>query len=284
MLHPLVSFLEFSSHLVLRILRIPVETASTVSEEEVKSIIAEGTQSGVFNLAEQKMMEGVLRLSDLSIKSTMTHRQDIVWIDPHESLTNVAGIIKEAQHSHYLLGDKSSQNVLGIVSAKDIVVQLHERKQLNLRELAQDAISIPENTSVHDAISTFRNTRSHIALVIDEYGGLEGIITLKDILEAIIGIMPEPTDSEQPKVQYRSDGSLLVDGMLPVYELESLLQINHLRNEDADFATLAGFILHHLERLPKEGDSLKWHNITFEILDMDERRIDKVLITINPDA
>ncbi len=280
-LRPLVIFLDASSRIVLRLLRIPTETSNAVSEEEVKAIIAEGAETGVFAPEEQKMMEGVLRLSDLSIKATMTHRQDIVWLEVGEGIESVTAKIKESQHSHYLLCEKSRQNVLGIVSTKDMVVQLHEQGSLNLTDLVRETISLPEMTNVHDAISAFRNTRAHVALVIDEYGSLEGIITFKDILEAIVGLMPEP-NAAHSHITRREDGSLLLDGLLPIYEAESLLEIKNMENDSADFSTLAGFILHHLKRLPKEGDVLKWNNIRFEIMDMDGRRIDKVLVSALP--
>ncbi len=157
---------------------------------------------------------------------------------------------------------------------------MQKNTPLDLKALAKEPISLPETTSVHDAIASFRSSRAHIALVIDEYGSLEGIVTLKDILESIVGIMPEPTDSPQSSMITREDGRLLLDGLLPIHEVEGMLGVKNMKDEGEDFATLAGFLLHHLKRLPREGDVVEWQQIRFEIIDMDERRIDKVLVIL----
>jgi putative hemolysin len=161
---------------------------------------------------------------------------------------------------------------------KDLVVQMHRGDKIDLKSLAVETLTLPETATVHDAIARFRSSRTHIALVVDEYGSIEGIITHKDILEAIVGILPEPNDDTHLPVLTREDGSLLLDGLLPIYEVETLLEIKNMQEDGSDFTTLAGFIIHHLKRLPREGEVLHWQGLHFEVVDMDERRIDKVLV------
>lgn len=275
---PLVWLLTQSNHLLLMLLRVGGGDETGVSEEEVRAIIAEGTQAGALDAEERQMLEGVMRLDDLPISVAMTHRQDIVWLKTTDSLKEVAGKIRESGHSHYLLCEEESQNVVGAISAKDIVTQWDEKGELDLDAILHQPLSLPEGATIRRALNAFRRSRVHIALILDEYGSLKGIVTLKDILEAIVGTLPEPDDAASPDARQRPDGSWLIDGLMPIYEAEAVLGEKHMREENDDFGTLAGFILKQLEHVPTEGDTFEWKDFIFEIVDMDGRRVDKVLV------
>ena len=277
---PVVKALDASNRLVLRLLGISTDNANQVTAEEVKAVIAEGTESGALDSQEQSMIESVLRLDELSIKRAMTPRQDVVWIDTADRAEDVAVKVKAARHSRYLLCDGSFDHIVGIVTAKDILAGMAQGGTADLLEIARQPVVLPDSASVMTALEHFRKSTSNIALVVDEYGGFEGIVTFKDILEAIVGTLPEGEDYVAPHAIQREDGTWLVDGLMPLHEVEAVLGLKSLEEDGAEYHTLAGFLMHHLQRIPTEGERIDWQGARFEVMDMDGHRVDKLLVTL----
>jgi putative hemolysin len=276
---PLIYLLDRSNKLVLGLMGEAAAAENKVSEEEVKAVIAEGTESGVFDQQERQMMERVMRLHDIRVTSIMTHRQDVVWIDMNEAAESIIAKMQESRHSRYPLCEGDVEKVVGVVIAKDLLFHIDKPDSINLRAAAQQPITVPDKSSILEALEKFKQSTSNMAVVIDEYGGLEGIITLKDIMEAIVGVLPEPKHREDYTGIQRDDGSWLLDGGLAIHEAEELLGVRNLAEGSGQFSTVAGFLLAQFGHIPKESDKVHWRNLCFEIMDMDRNRIDKVLVS-----
>jgi len=274
---PLVYLLDISNKLVLTVLRVRQTADSFVGTEEVKAIIDESTMSGALEPEEQQMMDRIMRLDDITVTSTMTHRKDIVWFDVNESKASVLGKVRETRHSRYLLCNGNVENVLGMVSLKDVTLQLGEGK-LDLRAIVRKPLYMPETTTVLEALEEFKQTTAALTLIVDEYGSMQGIVTLKDVMEAIVGTLPEPPHREDYSATPRGDGSWLVDGGYPVHEVEATIGIKNIATDNATYGTLAGFVLHELRHIPHVGDTVDWQGWRFEVIDMDGARIDKLMI------
>ena len=276
---PLVTLLDASNRFILSLLGEKREEEPTVSAEDVKAAIAEGTAAGVLEPEERQMLERVMRLDDIPVVAAMTHRNDIVWIEADEAPESILQKVQETRHSRYPLCHKSFENILGIVVVKDVLLQLGRGNQADLRAIAQKPIYMPEGKSVLDALEEFKRSISNMALIVDEYGGLEGIVTLKDIMEVIVGVLPEPAHREDYTATLREDGSWLVDGGLSIHEAEEMIGIHGLTDKQDSFTTVAGFVLYRLGHVPKAGENLYWRDWRFEVMDMDRTRIDKLLVS-----
>lgn len=275
--YPFVWFLSKSTHYTVKLLNIQGKDTQ-VTEEEIKAIISEGTEQGTIEEAEQEIIERVFHLGDRNITSLMTHRNDIVWFSLHKDEEKIKEKIIAEPHSVYPVCDGDIDNIKGVVSIKDLYV--HESSTL-LSEIMQPTLFVPENNTAYQVLERFKETKIHCCFVVDEYGSLLGMITLNDILEAIVGDIPE-IDEEDYEITEREDGTYFVDGQIPFYDFLRTFEKTEWMNEgEHDFDTLAGFILHQLERIPHTGDRLDWRGFTFEVADMDGHRIDKVLVTIS---
>lgn len=279
---PVVWFLRVSTNGVLKLLRVPPTPASTVTEEEVKTMIAEGTESGVFHPAEKEMIEGVLRLADRPVRSIMTPRTDVMWLDPDDPIEGTRKEIAQEGHSRYPVSRGELDELLGVVNAKDLLLRLMNNEPIDLAAAAKQPIAVPESTSVLRLMDLFRTTPVHMAIVLDEYGGVEGIVTPTDVLTAIAGDLPEEHDEEGPDAVRREDGSWLIEGRAEVPAVQRLLGRDDMEGED--YSTLAGFVLRRLGRMPETTDSFVWEGLRFEVIDMDGRRIDKVLVRPEAEA
>jgi putative hemolysin len=278
---PAVWLLRVSSDAVLKLLHISKLPRQTVTAEEVRSLVAEGTETGVFERSEREIIERVLRLDDRSIQTIMTPRHNIVWIDIADSPADVARKIRESGHSRYPVCRNSPDEVLGIVLARDMLVHVLEGKPFAIDQMLRPAPAIHESTTALEALALVRNAPVHVALVVDEYGSLQGIATMTDITEAVVGTIRETERHEEPSAVRRADGSWLVDGMTPIPEVKQIIGLAEIP-EDRGFHTLAGFIMWQLGRVPRTGDKFEWHGWHFEVVDMDGRRIDKVVVTPPP--
>jgi len=276
---PLVQLLDVSNKFVLAVLRIRQELDSFVSTEEVKAIIAEGTQAGSIEPEEKQMMERIMRLDDMNISATMTHRKDIVWVDVNESRESLLAKIRVTRHSRYLLCEGKIENVLGMVVLKDVVLQLGE-SELNLRSIIRKPLFMPESTTVLEALEKFKQSAVALTIVVNEYGGLEGIVTLKDVMESIVGTLPEPSHRDSYQAIQREDGSWLVDGGFSLHEAEAVIGLGKIASDKGGYTTIGGFVLHELRHIPKAGDKFRWRSWEFEVMDMDATRVDKVLVSL----
>lgn len=275
---PLVWLLSVSSELALKLLRLSGERDQTVTEDEVKTLIAEGEESGVFDPAERKMIDSVMRLNDRVVRSIMTPRPDVMWLDVEDPPETIAREIRESGYSRLLVCGGEVDEVLGIVSAKALLDAALEGRPLDLRERMTDALMVHDGTDVTRLLEIFREASVHMAVVVDEYGSVEGVVTITDVIEAIAGEFPERGRDEESGIVRRDDGSWLVDGMMPIEDVEKALEIEDLRGPDSDYHTLAGFMLDRLGHLPAAAESVVWRDLRFEVVDMDGRRVDKVLV------
>jgi putative hemolysin len=271
---PVVWFLSRSTQAVLRLLRVREQDGSAVTEEEVKAMIAEGTSVGVFHESERRMLEGVIRFADRPVRAIMVPRHQVVWLSVEDPIEAVLDEIVESAHSRFPLCIGDLEEVVGVVHAKDVVA-LWRRGGRDLREVATEPLYVSESMPSHRLLELFRDARMHLALVIDEYGGLEGMVTPTDVLTSIAGDLPERGDEDAPGAVARPDGSWLVDGALPIGRAAEILGLEDLQAED--YATVAGLVLTELGHIPEVGESVAAHGWRFEVVDLDGRRIDKLL-------
>lgn len=273
--YPLVWLLSNLNLSFFRLFNINTDTANQVTEEEIKAMIYEGSELGAIEEEEKDIIERVFHLGDRNITSLMTHRTDIIWFDAEESIESIKRKIKEFQHSVYPVCDKNIDDIEGVVYVKD----LYLTQNTPLRGLIRKTLFVPENNSAYQVLEKIKNTKIHHAFIVDEYGSLQGMITLKDILKAIVGEMPEEEDDVYEIIE-REDGSYLIDAQIQFYDFLTTFNKTQWINEgENEFDTLAGFILHELEHIPVAGESFEWRGFTFEIVDMDGHRIDKVIVT-----
>ncbi|HMC85358.1 MAG TPA: hemolysin family protein [Chitinophagaceae bacterium] len=278
--HPIVWLLNKTSNIFFKIFKLNGPKDEAVTEDEIKAIISEGTQQGTVDEAEQEIIERVFHLGDRNITSLMTHRSDITWFDLNDNEDAIRDKIDKQPHSVYPICDVDIDNIKGIVSIKDLYVSPDDTP---FKDIMKPALFVPENNSAYQVLEKFKELSAQCCFVVDEYGTMLGLITLNDILQAIVGDIPEP-DMLDYEITEREDGSFLVDGQIPFYDFLTRFEKTEWMNEgEHDFDTLAGFILHELERIPYTGEKLTWRIFDFEIIDMDAQRIDKVLVKIKPE-
>jgi putative hemolysin len=275
---PVVFLFEMSARLFMRLTGMLSKSSDEVTEAEVHAVLAEGAESGVIEKEEHDILRRIIGLGDRSVKSIMTHRTEVVSLDINDTLDEIREEIEDSRHSRYLVVEGDDRNVIGAVHARDILVSANDPKTFSLRSLVKEVVAIPETTSCLKALETFKATPMHIAIIVDEYGSTEGILTPSDLLEAIVGILPSNYDDESSTlIRQRDDGSYLLDGRTPIHEVELALDLDPIEN-DGDFETIAGYLVHELRKSPEEGDILERFGYRFEVIDMDGRRIDKILM------
>jgi putative hemolysin len=275
--HPVVYILGVSTQVVFKLFGIKPSSEPAVTEEEIKIMIEQGTQAGVFEEKEQALLESVLRLGDKRISSVMTPRLDVVWLDLQTSEDEIKRKIMASHYSRFPVCRGSLDNIIGIVKAKDLLIS---GDAFDLMNYMKRPLFIPKSRSALETLETFKYAHTHLALVIDEYGAIQGLVTTNDILEAIVGdIMLASQQSEVYAVQ-REDGSWLLDGALPIDEFKAIFSVRKMPGEERGaYQTLAGFIMLYLGRIPAVADIFEWGGLRFEIVDMDRNRVDKVLIS-----
>lgn len=274
---PIIWSLNHFAALIFKIFNIKNTSQSSVTEEEIKALVSESAESGEIDEKEQEIIERVFHLGDRSITSLMTHRSDIIWLDSDGNMADLMVKLQPAAHSVYPLCKGNIDEIKGIIQLKDVILA---DKTTPLISFIRPAVFVPENISPYQMMEKFRQTKVHSAFIVDEYGTLQGMITLNDILEAIVGDIPEVGDDDY-EITERKDGSFLVDAQLPFYDFLAKFDKEDWMDDDQEYDTLGGFIIHHLERIPVTGDTFEWRLFSFEIVDMDGARIDKILVNIN---
>ncbi len=275
---PVVWLLTRSTDLLLRLLRLHNPPEQKVTEEEIKDIIAEGTESGALQPAEKNMLEGVLRLADRSVRSIMTPRMDVVWLNIDDLARDHKNIIRASGYSRFPVARDDMEEILGVVHAKDLLNASFDGHTLSLKPVMRPPLIVPDTTPVMRLLDQFKHAGQHIAIVVDEYGSVEGIVSITDIIESITGGLPGRGQETTDKPVRRTDGSWLLDGMMPIDEVEALIGLKDMRGE-GDFQTIAGFMVDQLRHIPSAGDYFHWEGARFEVVDMDGRRVDKVIVT-----
>ena len=279
-LSPLVRLMSIFTDAVCYLFGKAPAQEPSVTEEEIKTLVQQGTEAGVFEESEQDMVEAVLRLGDKTARSLITPRTKIAWIDLGDSIEEIREKIIQSGHSRFPVATETLDNVTGIVQAKDLLAMSLAGKTLDLKALIQQPLFVPRTISVLALLESFKKSSKHIALVVDEYGGIEGLLTHHDILEAIAGDMPFGARPSDPKAVQRHDGSWLLDGMLSVDEFKEIFHLESLPGEKKEaYQTLGGFVFTQMGRVPSVAEHFEWNDLRFEVVDMDGKRIDKVLVT-----
>ena len=272
---PVVWLLGRSSDLVLRAIGDTQSAREDVTEDELHALLAEGTQAGVLETGERDMIERVLRLADKPVRAIMTPRNELVWIDRTDSIREVADTLKNAPHSRYVVCDGRVDNVVGVVQAKDILNRILEGRDLSIAAALRQPMVVPDTITALDALERLKSDSLGLALVMDEYGSFEGVVTAADVLEAIIGDLAEPGYGTPSQAAEQVGGEMMMDGMTPVDELKARLLLPDLPAEGS-YHTLAGLVLALLRRVPQAGDRIVFGGWLFEVLEMDGRRVVKV--------
>jgi putative hemolysin len=276
---PAVHALSASSSFLLRLLGARPTEEPPITEEEVKILIDVGAEAGVFEAAEHELVDNIFRLADLKIPQLMTPRLDIAWLDVGSPPEEIRERIISSPYSRMPVCEGTLDNILGVVKARDLLARVLAGKPLDLRSEMRSPLYVPETRTALQLLELFKQSATHIAMVVDEHGALEGLVTMNDVLEAMVGEMPAHHRRVESLAVQREDGSWLLDGRMPISDFKELFSIERLpREEEGGYHTLAGFIMTYLGRLPSASDHFVWNNLRIEVVDMDRRRIDKVLV------
>ena len=276
---PVVYLLSASTDLILRVLGITASTEPQVTEEEIKILIEQGTEAGTFEEAEQDMVERVFRLGDRPVSYLMTPRPDIVWLDLEDSAEENRQKMVDSAYSRYPVCQGGLDNVLGVIPVTDLLARSFRGEPLDLTVGLRQPVFVPESTRGLKVLELFKQTITHMALVVDEYGVIQGLVTLNDIMSEIVGDVPSTDGQDQPQAVQREDGSWLLDGMLPVEDFLELFGMEEWQSEErGSYQTLGGFVITNLGRIPAAADYFEWQSMRIEVMDMDGNRVDKVLV------
>ncbi|NDJ18760.1 hemolysin family protein [Myxacorys almedinensis] len=284
---PLVYLLSSSTNLAVRLLGLRPSDDPQVTEEEIRVMIEQGTEAGMFEQAEEDIMKRVFRLGDRRISSLMTPRLDIVWLDLEDSFEENRRCMMESSHAKFPVCHGGLDNLLGVVHVYDLLVKTMSGQEIDLTTSLQQPVFVPESTRALKVLELFKQTGTQIAFVVDEYGVIQGLVTLTDVLQAIVGDIPSVEELAEPQAVQREDGSWLLDGMLPIYQFKELLDIEEKElpgEQRGSYQTLGGFVVMHLGRIPKAADYFEWDLLRFEVMDMDGNRVDKVLVAPGSEA
>jgi len=278
-MYPVMMFLSLSTEVSLRLMGFRKGGEPPVTEEEIKILIEQGAEAGVFHESEAEMVEGIFNLGDQKVGRYMILKPDIVAIDINDPPREIWKKMSESKRSYFPVYRDELDNLIGIVAVRDVFVQMVNKKPLNMSALLSKPLYVSETLSLLGVLESFREAETHIAIVVDEYGTIQGLITLHDILEAIVGDLPSPDQPSEGKIVERDDSSWLVDGSVTVEDFHEQVGLLVRTDSDADrFHTIAGFIMQKLQRIPKTGEHFEFNGYRFEVVDMDGNRIDKVLV------
>ena len=279
---PIVCLLNFFTDGIVRILGIKPSTEPQITEEEIKVLIEQGTEEGTFEEVEQDMVERVFRLGDRPVSSFMTPRPEIIWLDLEDSAAQNREKIIAQGYSRYPVCKEGLDNVLGIIAVTDLLARSFCGEQMDLTVELREPIFVPESTRGLKVLELFKQTVNHMALVVDEYGVIQGLVTLNDVLIEIVGDVPSDEEDDEPQAVQRDDGSWLLDGMLTMDEFFELFKLEEEMSSESrgSYQTLGGLVMTHLGRIPVATDNFEWKGMRFEVMDMDGNRVDKILVTI----
>ncbi|MEB3295063.1 MAG: hemolysin family protein [Synechococcales bacterium] len=278
---PIVYLLSQSTEIVLKLLGIRPSDEPQVTEEEIKVLIEQGTEAGMFEQAEEDIMKRVFQLGDRRVSSIMTPRVDILWLDLEDSDEENRRALKEGSHARFPVCQGGLDNLLGVIQVYNLLMETLEGERLDLTKSLQTPVFVPESTRALKVLELFKQTGNQMAFVVDEYGVIQGLVTLTDILQALVGDLPNANELEEPQAIQREDGSWLLDGMLPIYQFKELLELEDRElpgEQRGSYQTLGGFVVMHLGKIPISADHFIWGGMRFEVMDMDGNRVDKVLV------
>jgi len=280
---PLVLLISGSTHLVMRAVGLRFPESPPVTEEEIKVMMEQGTEAGVFEEAEHDIVKSIFKLGDRAVSALMKPRREVVWLDLDDPFVENQKKLASSLYSRFPVAQGSLDNVLGIVQTKDLLTRCLAGSRIDFRENLRPPLFVPEGLAALRLLEMFKKSRTHIALVVDEYGGVEGLVTLNDILEDLVGDVASVDMPEERQVYQRPDGSFLIDGKLQIDDLKELLKIAKLPDEESgSYQTLGGLVMLEVGRVPVTGDTFETDGFKFEVVDMDGKRVDKVLVSRTP--
>jgi len=281
---PVVRLLGGSTRIIVRAFRLQPSQEPPVTQEEIKVMMEQGTEAGVFQEAEHDIVKSIFKLSDRAVSALMRPRRDVVWLDLDDPFIETQKKLASSLYSRFPVGQGSLDNVIGIVQTKELLTHCLAGKKMDLKETLRPPLFVPEGLPALKLLELFKKSRTHIALVVDEYGGVEGLVTLNDILEDLVGEVASADMPEEKQVVERSDGSWLIDGKVLIDDLKELLKIPQLPEEESgSYQTLGGLVMLQVGRVPVTGDIFESSGYRFEVVDMDGKRVDKVLVTKLPE-
>ena len=275
---PLVTLLSWSGSLLLAILRIKPAEEAPITEDELRLLLRQGATAGTIEAGERQIVERVFVLGGRPVRSIMTPRTDIEWLDLQRPIAELRAFAQSSTHGLFPIAGGTIEKIVGIVGAKDLWAESVTDGE-SLRRLARTPLYVPEKLPVLRVLDLFRETRNHVAIVVDEYGAVEGLATPRDLFEALVGELPTGDQETEPWVVERSDGSFSIDAGLDIEEVKLLLAIETLEGEKDSYQTIAGYVIERLRRLPKIGEIIEANGWRFEIADMDGRRVDRLIVT-----
>jgi len=277
--NPIVWLLSTSTDMILTMIGIKDRTVPAVTDEEIKMLLREGTQTGAFEIAEKDIVERTMRLSDKKVNSLMTPRKEIVWLDIDSPFKIIRNKITKKPHAHFPVCRDGLDKVVGVIRTENILVDFLAEEKINLKKLLVKPLFIPESMDGLKVLELFKKSGIHMALVADEYGNTQGLISLADILDEIVGDIPTINELDEEEIIKRDNGTFLVDGLVSIEELKEYFSIKKLPGErTGEYHTVGGFVTNKIGRIPVTGDNFEIGNFTFEVMDMDGNRVDKILI------
>ena len=285
---PLVALLSMSTTMLLKVLGVKHKEEAPVTESEINKMLVQGVELGAYEEEEPVLVENIFRLADLDASDIMTPRTQLTWIDINASDEEILETIMECNEHRIPVGDDSLDELKGLVSSVDVLAQQMKESHRPMKDILaycmRKPVLVPESLSLMKVLSTFREEGTHEAIVLDEYGGMSGMITFHDIMEEIVGLMPsgeEEKKEEENRIVQRDDGSYLVDGLISIEELKEYFEVDELLpgEEDDLYKTLGGFVTYLIGRIPKEANRCHYGPLQFEVMDMDNTRVDKVMVT-----
>ncbi len=280
--YPFVRFLALSTNALNKLIGLKSEE-EIISEMELRAMLKIASIEGVIEKEENRMHEHVFYFADKRARHIMTHRTDVEWVDITKDKKQVIDYLIQTKHSKILACNKTLDDFIGIIVMKELLLELYKNKDINLKSLLRDPLIVPSTLKAQKILDRFRQEHNFLAIAVDEYGSLDGIITLHDIIENFVGSIPNEHDVEEPDVFIRSDNSVLLNGEAPIEVITQFSDEFIIDFEEIDYSTVAGFVLSHINKTPQVGDKFSYRNMNFEIVDIDGHKIDKVLLTIKND-
>jgi putative hemolysin len=275
---PLVKLLSFSNNLFLKIFGIKETESDHMSEEELKFMLINAGKQGVLETDESQVHQNLFYFTDQNAKSLMTHSSEVEWIDLNHDKDAILTQLLKSAHSKFIVSDGQISNIKGVIAIKDYL-ENHNDPEFELKQIMEKPIFIFQNTPAFKVLNIFKSKKQYIGTVIDEYGGVIGIITLHDLIEAIVGDLPDEDEHDTADILKREDGTYLINGKTLIFELNQFFQKEIIEDNISNYTTVAGFMLDHLKKIPNAGDKIKDGNCEYEIMDIDGLRIDKILLT-----
>lgn len=275
--YPFVRLLSVTTNLILKLIGIKANEGDKISEDELRFILKNAGSQGVLEKEESEVHHNLFSFTDQTAQSLMTHRTSVKWVDYKDSKEKIAAQLKESGHSKFIISDENLDNIKGVISGKDFFENYH-KKDFHIEQIITEPIFITHNTPAFKILNLFKTKKQYMGVVIDEYGGIKGMLTLHDLIEAIVGDLPDEDELDEQYIIPRSDNSWLIDGRTLVFELNQFFQKELIEDNAGHYTTVSGFMLDHLRKLPKSGDKVTYNGFHFEIVDMDGVRIDKILM------